>query len=407
MAYIKRDMENLILSLASEYPCILVTGPRQVGKTTMLEHIMPSGMRKITLDDLQQRALAKSDPEMFLSLNPAPILIDEVQYAPQLFSYIKIAIDNGAAPGSYLLTGSQSFRLMDIAQESLAGRIALLNLSSLSQHELYGTNEESPFEVGIPQITSRTSNMQKADINEIFQRIWKGSMPGYTSGKYTNRDIFYSSYLQTYISRDIKEEVKVSDDGKFLDFIRAAACRAGQELNIHALATDVEISDDTAKRWLKMLEKSDITFFVRSYPGAKLKRAIKRDKLYFIDTGLVAYLTRYSSAEILQNGSINGAILENYVVSEIRKTYLNTGKECLLYYFRDKQNNEIDLIIESNGLLHPLEIKKTYNPSAGMTKAFEILKKSTIPTGMGGIICTKEDVSAINKETLIIPIWCI
>ncbi len=406
MAYIKRDMENLVLELNKEYSCILITGPRQVGKSTMLEHL-DNNRTIISLDDLQERALAKQDPEMFLKIHPYPILIDEVQYAPELFSYIKIAIDKGAAPGSFWLTGSQSYKLMQLAQESLAGRIAILNMSSLSQHELYSSNNLIPFEVSLDNLQERSKRNTPAGIGEIYKRIWDGGLPGLASGKYTNRDVYYASYLQTYLSRDVKEEIVIKDDTKFVDFIRAVACRVGQELNIHSIAIDVDVSDDTAKRWLGMLEKSQIIFYLHPYSNNLLKRVVKSPKLYFFDTGLVAYLAKYSNAEILQNGSINGAILENYVVSEIRKSYLNCGKELFIYYYRDKQQQEIDLILETNNKLHPIEIKKSSNPTVSMTKNFAVLNKTTIDIGQGAIICMKDTLSALNSNTLLIPIWII
>ena len=406
MAYIKRDMENLVLELNKEYSCILITGPRQVGKSTMLEHL-DNNRTIISLDDLQERALAKQDPEMFLKIHPYPILIDEVQYAPELFSYIKIAIDKGAAPGSFWLTGSQSYKLMQLAQESLAGRIAILNMSSLSQHELYSSNNLIPFEVSLDNLQERSKRNTPAGIGEIYKRIWDGGLPGLASGKYTNRDVYYASYLQTYLSRDVKEEIVIKDDAKFVDFIRAVACRVGQELNIHSIAIDVDVSDDTAKRWLGMLEKSQIIFYLHPYSNNLLKRVVKSPKLYFFDTGLVAYMAKYSNAEILQNGSINGAILENYVVSEIRKSYLNCGKELFIYYYRDKQQQEIDLILETNNKLHPIEIKKSSNPTVSMTKNFAVLNKTTIDIGQGAIICMKDTLSALNSNTLLIPIWII
>ena len=403
MEYILRDMEKLVVELTKEYSCILITGPRQVGKSTMLEHI-DSKRNKVTLDDLQERNLAKTDPEMFLKIHKAPILIDEVQYAPELFSYIKIAIDNGAEPGSFWLTGSQSYKLMELSKETLAGRIAILNLTSLSQNELYG-NTLIPFDLDISNLQQRSLNRKPADIEEIYERIFNGGLPGLASGKYTNRDIYYSSYLQTYLSRDVKEEIDVKDDIKFIDFIRAVACRVGQELNVHSIATDVEVSDDTANRWLSMLEKSEVIYLLHPYSNNLLKRVIKSPKIYFFDTGLVCYLTKYSSALTLQNGAINGAILENYIVNEIRKSYLNAGKELFIYYYRDKQQHEIDLILENNGILHPIEIKKSSNPTQSMVKNFDILKKSTIPVGQGAIICAKDNLSALDSQTLLIPIW--
>ena len=406
MGYIKRDMERLILELTKEYSCILVCGPRQVGKTTMLKNIM-KGRTVVSLDDLEERKLAATDPAMFLAVHPAPILIDEVQYAPELFSYIKMAIDNGAPAGSYWLTGSQAFRLMTLAQESLAGRVAVLHLSGISQKEMYGSGEITPFEVSLQSISTRKKNRQPADVNGIYERIFNGSLPALLSGKFTNRNVYYSSYLQTYISRDVKDEIEGVNETQFLDFIRACACRTGQLLNVHSIATDVGVSDQTAKRWLEVLEKSDVIFYLHPYSNNLLKRTVKAPKLYFFDTGLVAYLTRHSSPEILLSGAINGAILENYIVTEIRKTYLNMGEECYLHYYRDKDAKEIDLIIEADGLLHPLEIKKTSSPNLAMTANFSVLDKALLPVGMGAVICLKETFTALDSKTLVIPVWTI
>lgn len=407
MGYITRDMESLIGELTKEYSCILVCGPRQVGKTTMLKNIMAENRSVISLDDLEERKLAKTDPAMFLTLHPAPVLIDEVQYAPELFSYIKMAIDNGAPAGSFWLTGSQTFKLMALAQETLAGRVALLHLSGISQKEMYGSGKNVPFEVSLQSMNDRKTNRQAADAIGIYERIWKGSLPALLSGKFTNRNVYYSSYLQTYISRDVKDEIEGVNETQFLDFIRACACRTGQLLNVHSIAADVNVADQTAKHWLAVLEKSDVIFYLHPYSNNLLKRTVKAPKLYFFDTGLVAYLTRHSSPEILQSGAINGAILENYIVSEIRKTYLNAGEECYLHYYRDKDAKEIDLIIEADGLLHPLEIKKTSSPNLAMTSAFGVLEKASLPVGMGAVICLKETFTALDKNTLVIPAWTI
>lgn len=407
MAYIKRDIENKILALSKEYSCILVTGPRQVGKTTVLKQLMNGDREYVTLDDLEERGLAKRDPAMFLQIHSTPIMIDEVQYAPELFSYIKIQIDNGAAPGTYWLTGSQAFKLMGLAQESLAGRVALLRMSGLSQHEIHGSGECKPFTPDLASLKARETTNAPADITQIYERIWMGSMPGLISGKFTDRDVFYASYLQTYIERDVKEQLQLADPLLFSDFVRAAACRAGQMLNVHDIAQDVGVSDDTAKRWLQVLEKSDVIFFLRPYSNNLLKRTVKTPKMYFFDSGLVAYLTRYSSPEILSNGAINGAILENYVVSELLKSYHNNAKECLLWYYRDSNSNEIDMVIESDGMLHPLEIKRSVNPSNGLIGAFAHLDKASVPRGNGAILCMRPKLSAINRENFIVPIWMI
>lgn len=407
MGYIKRDLENKILSLSQEYSAILVTGPRQVGKTTVLRRLMEQEREYVTLDDLEERALAQRDPALFLQLHRRPIMIDEVQYAPQLFSYIKLEIDQGAEPGSFWLTGSQAFRMMELAQESLAGRAALLRMPSLSQHEIYGTGEASPFTVELQALKERAAVNAPADLQEIYRRIWNGSMPGLISGRYTDRDVFYSSYVQTYIDRDVSDLVNLTDKLVFRDFVRAAACRAGQMLNIHDIAQDVGVTDDTAKRWLQVLEKSDIIFYLRPYSNNLLKRMVKTPKLYFFDTGLVAYLTRYTSPEILANGAINGAILENYVVSELIKTYHNQGKECPLWYYRDKSMQEIDVIMESDGMLSPLEIKRSVSPGSELVNTFQVLDRGAVPRGKGAILCMRPALSAVDAENYIVPIWMI
>ena len=405
-----RDMKNKIILLNKEYSCILLTGPRQVGKSTLFRMIMEDTEEKrevVTLDDLEERALAQRDPAMFFQLHEAPLIIDEVQYAPQLFSYIKIAIDKGAAPGSFWLTGLQAFRLMDLAQESLAGRVAILRMSSLSQHEIYGSGTTNPFIVDLTDIKTRKKTHEPANVINMYERIWKGSMPGLLSEKYSDREVFYSSYLQTYIDRDVSELVGGIDKLLFQDFIRSAACRIGEVLNIHAIANDVGVSDDTARRWLQVLEKSDIIMLLRPYSNSALHRTIKTPKLYFFDTGLVAYLTKYSSPEILSNGALAGHILENYVVMEIVKSYYNDAKNPLFWYYRDRDNKEVDMIFESDGELHPLEIKKSVNPGTGIINGFKVLDKGTIPRGKGAIICMRDELSAVDSNNLIIPAWCI
>ena len=408
MAYIRRTIEPKILQVSREYACLLLTGPRQVGKTTMLEHLMEGTDRtKVSLDNVEERKLAKTDPALFLEVHPAPLLIDEVQYAPELFSYLKIKIDNGAAPGSYWLTGSQAFRLMDLAQESLAGRTAILHMSALSQGELYSDGATSPFSIDLSALHARKTRLASASPLQMYERIWQGAMPGHRSGKFTDRDVFYSSYVQSYIDRDVTDMIPGVDKLQYADFIRAAACRAGQMLNVHDIAQDVGVSDDTAKRWLAVMEKSGVIFYLRPYSNNLLKRTVKTPKMYFFDTGLVAYLTKYSSPEILMNGAQGGAILENYTVAEIIKTYHNNAKDCILHYYRDKDANEIDLVIESDGELHPLEVKKSTNPASELASTFKILDKSSVPRGVGAVLCLREELTAIDRNTYIIPIWMI
>lgn len=408
MAYIHRTLEQKIMDISRDYSCLLLIGPRQVGKTTMLEHLMKgSARRKVTLDDAENRRLAQSDPALFLEMHPAPVLIDEVQYAPQLFSYIKIKVDNGAAPGSYWLTGSQAFQMMELAQESLAGRTAIVHMSALSQSELYGDGTTEPLSINPEKLNHRKEHLSSCNSVEMFERIWSGGMPGHRSGRYTDRDVFYSSYIQTYINRDVSDMIPGVDKLLFADFIRAAACRVGRLLNTHDIAQDVGVSDDTAKRWLQVLEKSEVIFYLRPYSNNLLKRTVRTPKMYFFDTGLAAYLTKYSSPEILMNGAINGAILENYTVAEIRKTWLNSARECLMHYYRDRDTNEIDMVIEADGELHPMEIRKSTNPGTELASAFKVLDKGSVPRGTGAILCLREEMSAIDRNTFILPIWMI
>ena len=407
MRYIARNLEKVVLEVTKEYPVVLVTGPRQVGKTTMLQKLMEGTDRNyVSLDDLNERNLAKTDPEMFLQLHKPPILIDEVQYAPELFVYIKIHVDKYHNEGDFWLAGSQVFKLMSGIQESLAGRVAVLSLTSLSQAEICG-GEMQPFTLDIEELSARRKERTKADTGVIFDRIFRGSMPAIVSEKNSNSQIFYSSYLTTYIERDVRELSDAIDSLKFLHFITAVAARCGQILNIAEIARDADINQKQAKNWLGVLETLGLIFYLHPYSNNMLKRLVKTPKLYFYDTGLVCYLTKWSSAETLQSGAMNGAILENYVVAEIRKTYLNCGKDPYMYYYRDKDAREIDIILEHDGVLNPIEIKKTANPGSELIKVFKLIDKSSAKRSKGAVVCMKPELSAIDRENYIVPVWMI
>lgn len=406
MNYITRNLESVVIQATKEYPVVLVTGPRQVGKTTMLQKLMEGTNRGyVTLDDLNERNIAKNDPELFLQLHKPPVLIDEVQYAPELFTYIKMNVDKNHEPGAFWLTGSQVFKLMRGVQESLAGRVAVLSLTSLSQAEIFG-GEMEPFTIEMEALAARKGR-KEVDIRGIFERIYKGSMPAVVSGANSNGQIFYSSYLSTYIERDVKELSDAIDSLKFFRFITAVAARCGQMLNVAEIARDADINQTQAKNWLGILETLGIIFYLHPYSNNLLKRLVKTPKLYFYDTGLVCYLTKWSSAETLESGAMNGAILENYVVAEIMKTYLNCGREPYLYYYRDKDAKEIDIILEHDGVLNPIEIKKTSNPGTELIKVFDLLDKSSTPRSKGAVICMKPGLSAIDRDNYIVPVWMI
>lgn len=407
MHYIKRNLEKVVAQVTKEYPVVLVTGPRQVGKTTMLQKLMEGTERGyVTLDDLNDRSLAKNDPELFLQLHKPPVLIDEVQYAPELFTYIKKYADKNHEPGAFWLTGSQVFKLMQGVQESLAGRVAVLSLTSLSQAEISGV-EMKPFTIELEKLSEREKERDKTDARGIFERIYRGSMPAIVSGANSNSQIFYGSYLSTYIERDIRDLSDAIDSLKFLKFMTAAAARCGQMVNVADIAQDADINQTQAKNWLGILETLGIIFYLHPYSNNLLKRLVKTPKLYFYDTGLVCYLTKWSSADTLESGAMNGAILENYVVAEIAKTYWNCGMEPYMYYYRDKDAKEIDIVLEHDGVLNPIEIKKTSNPGTELTKVFELLDKSSTPRSKGAIICMKPGLGAIDRDNYIVPIWMI
>jgi predicted AAA+ superfamily ATPase len=402
-------MEETFLKLNREFPAILITGPRQVGKTTMLRNLMGQeniSREYITLDDLTEREIAKNDPKMFFQIHKPPLFIDEVQYAPEIFTYIKIHIDKNYRPGDFWLTGSQVFKLMDGVRESLAGRVALLSMSSMSQAEICGAVTE-PFVVDFDKLSQRSRDRKSIDTPAVFDRIFNGGMPALVSGQYTERKALYSSYISTYIDRDVKEITGAINSLRFMSFITAAAALAGQMLNYKTIADAAGIDQVTAKNWIGILEKIGIVFFLHPYSNNVLKRTVSKPKLYFFDTGLVSYLTKWSSGETLMNGAMSGAILENYVVSELVKSYHNCGKEAFIYYYRDKDAKEIDLILEGDGKLYPIEIKKTAIPAPQLIKVFKTIDKAPLIRGTGAVLCTADKLSAFDANNLIVPVWMI
>lgn len=405
--YITRHMEKPVMELNEQYPVLLLTGPRQVGKTTMLEHLIEvegKGRKKVSLDDLTLRELAKTDPKMFFQLYQPPLLIDEVQYAPELFPYIKIMVDERHQPGDFWLTGSQLFKMMEGVQESLAGRVALLHLSPLSQSEIMKRPPEPPFSLELPLLSERQNGRQMLNTPEVFQRIHQGGMPALVTGTYSNASIFYSSYIDTYMERDVRRLSNDIDSLKFLRFLRSVAARTSQQVNYKGIADDAEIDQTTAKNWLHVLEALGIIFLLEPYSNNVLKRTVSTPKLYFYDSGIVCYLTRWSSPETAMEGAMSGALLENYTVAEIIKTYQNAGQEPFLYYYRDKDAREIDLILERDGKLFPIEIKKMASPPKKLTKVFDLIDKSPLQRGTGAILCMADQLGAFDQNNLVVPI---
>lgn len=401
--YIKRTIEESIIAASQQFPVLMVVGSRQVGKTTLLRHLARRDRRYVTLDDPTLVALAKSEPQLFLDRFEPPVLIDEIQYAPELLPYIKMRVDEHQRKGDYWLTGSQPFQLMKGVSESLAGRVGLVHLMGLSQLEIEKqTNLDQPFLQKDFMILAQ----QKAtdSLMQIYQKIWRGSFPAIALHDEVDRDLFYSSYMQTYLQRDLRDLAQVGDAQSFLRFLRVTAARTGQLLNYADLARDADISPNTAKHWISILQTSGIVYLLQPYHHNVTKRLVKTPKLYFLDTGLCGYLTQWSSPETLEAGAISGAILETYVVGELLKSYLHHGLTPAFYYYRDKDKREIDLLIEQDQTFYPIEIKKSASPNIAAVKHFKALERLPIHVGKGHLICFAAEAMPLTATIDVVPI---
>lgn len=403
--YLPRTLENFAKSAASQFPVLLVTGARQVGKTTFLRHFSESNRTYVSLDDVLLLDLAKRDPALFFQRFQPPLLIDEIQYAPELLPYIKMAVDNTRQPNLFWLTGSQQFHLMKGVSESLAGRVAVVQLLGLSRLERIGRGSESKPFVPMPsEIIEQERIIDPLDLRDLFQMIWRGSYPAIVVSKDMDRDLFYSSYVQTYLQRDVRDLARVGDEMAFLRFLRVAAARTGQLLNLSDFARDADISVNTAKSWLSIMQASGLVYLLEPYHNNLSKRLTKTPKLYFLDTGLCSYLTGWSSPETLEAGAMSGAILETWVISELLKSYLHNGRNAPFYYYRDKDRKEIDLLIVQDGIIYPLEIKKTASPTLADIRSFLSLQKLGMPVGPGGVICLTKQSLPITDSAMSIPV---
>ncbi len=404
MNYINRHIESAVKKASRMFPAVLVTGARQVGKTTLLKHIAKD-IPYLTLDDpiLLQSAIEESGG--FFKVSPPPVIVDEIQYAPGLFKYIKMISDDSGEKGQFYLTGSQQFKMMQNISESLAGRIGIINLLGLSHREIMN---DSFVEVFLPTeeyFAKRKLTAQQVDYKRVWEIIHKGSMPAMYSEE-TDWQMFYAAYTKTYIERDVRELTHVGDELKFIKFITAIASRTAQMINLSSVANEVGISAPTADRWLSILVSSNIVYLLQPYYNNRTKRAVKTPKLYFLDTGLAAYLTKWNTPEVLEAGAMAGAFFETFVVAEILKSYYNAGiLDPLLYYYRDKDAKEVDILIEQNGMLYPVEIKKTSNPGREHIENFSALEKiNGLSMGTGGVICMYDRNIHINEKSMVIPV---
>ena len=407
MIYIKRLIEDILNDRFENSKCVLVSGTRQVGKSTLLKRLY-SNINYVTFDDLLFKNLANDDPKLFISNLPKPSILDEVQYTPNIFHYIKMECDNSNDNGNYLLTGSQQMKIMKKAKESLAGRVSILELQALCLREINNIDFNKHFIPTNEYILLREQKLKK--YNNIWGIIHRGMYPElYRS----NRDWidFYSSYVKTYVERDVFEEINIKDEITFTKFLISVASRTGQLLNKQNIADEVGVSAKTIDSWLSILEKTGLIYILEPYYSNHLTRAIKTPKIYFKDTGLACYLTRWTTPEALENGAMAGHMFETFVVNEIIKSFTNEGKEYQfnLFYYRGKDNdvkeNEIDLIIEENGILYPIEIKKSANPTLSMAKAFKVLDKEIEKKrGQGAIVCLYDKKVLLREDVVVLPI---
>jgi len=419
--YIKRKIENRANGISETFPVLLITGPRQSGKTTLLRQLADANRKYVSLDDPDDRLFAKEQPVAFLERYSPPVIIDEIQYAPELLPYIKMHVDTHKTNGSYWLTGSQMFHMMKNVSESLAGRVGILNLFGLSGNEI-SENLFDAYTTNPDELLKRLETAKPLTTPDTFKRIHKGGMPRLYERADTDQDEYYSSYVQTYISRDIRDLTQVADELSFYTFLRVVAARTGSIVNYEALARETGISAPTAKQWLSILVSSGIAILIQPLHSNALKRVVKAPKMYFMDTGLAAYLAKWSSPDVLENGAMAGEFYETYVVTEIYKSFINAGKEPPLYYFRDNNMKEIDLIIWQDGTLFPIEIKKSSNPSdsaqsftaldpiADESNYDEMSAHLRMDIGVGNIICQTNNLRpAIRSKstTWLVPAWLI
>lgn len=424
MTYIKRSAEDTITRISDMFPVLLVTGPRQVGKTTLLQRLakiqLETGVDRkyVTLDDPDVRYLAKHDPALFLQRYSPPVLIDEIQYATELLPYIKMSVDRSKRKGDFWITGSQVFRLMKKASESLAGRVGIVNLLGLSDAEIYGEPSE-PFQTGAAHLMGRLSVRTPRGLNEIYARIFKGSMPELYADENMDWESYYRSYVDTYLQRDIRDFTQVADEMQFYNFMTIVAAHTSKPVVYEELATAAGVSAPTAKKWLSILVSSHIIALVQPYHNNALKRVVKMPLLHFLDTGLAAYLLKWGNPEALEKGAMSGAFFESYVFSEIYKSYLNAGKEPPIFYYRDKDQREIDLLIYQNGVLSPIEIKKAASPGKTAIKHFKVLEPVTkgetfggletlkVEIGTGSVVCMANDLLPVDENNWYVPAWLI
>ncbi len=405
MNYITRSMEKVVLKASEHYPVVMVCGQRQTGKSTMLRHIAESDRVYVSFDKAETRRLAKNDPALFFETYGHKLLIDEFQRVPSILLEIKNIVDNAAYSGDnpygmFWLTGSQKFKMMKNVSESLAGRVAVLTMLPFSEREIEGS-EEIPFSPEIEILKAKP--YEKKTQREVFEAIFRGGMPRIVTEPELDRDLYYSSYMDTYIARDVSELEHVGKLDDFRNLVTYLAANTGHELVYDNISKDMGISAPTIKQWVTILERSGIIYILKPYYSNISKRLVKTPKCYFLDTGLAAYLTSWPTAETLMNGNAAGAFFETYVVGEILKSWYNSGKEPPLYYYRDVDRKEVDLLMVEAGKVYPMEIKKAKDPSEP-DRNFSVLRNLGLEVMPGLILCMADEFFPINRGAYLCPV---
>lgn len=401
--YIQREIEQSLEALLAQFKCVLVTGARQTGKTTMLRHMLGDSYEYVTLDDMNELSNALESPGTFLNASVTPVIIDEVQLAPSLFRQTKLVVDETDSCGTVVLTGSQTYNLMQVVSESLAGRIGILELAPLSLRELAGSLGRGPY---VPEMVERGNAVRAPEGFDLWRHIQRGSMPR-LQDEGVDWYAFYSAYVRTYLERDVRQLINLKDQRKFYNFMVAAAARTGQLLNASDLASDADVDVKTIQGWLSVLEASGVIRILHPFWANTSKRLAKTPKLYFMDTGLACYLTGWNTAEQLRRGAVAGHMFETFVVSEVLKSYMNAGRDPRdVYFYRDSQKREIDLVIQDGRTLHPVEIKTSANVRADAVKNFEALRSfGDYEMGFGSVVCQTEKPCMIADGVQAIPVW--
>ena len=403
MAYIRREAEEVLGAMLAQFKSVLVTGARQVGKTTMLKELLGKDYGYVSLDATRIRRQAMDDPELFFRDRKPPLVIDEIQKAPILFEEAKALLDETDERGSIVFTGSQTLHLMEGASESLAGRVGVLHLPALSLREMLGTVGRGAYVPG--------GDIAEALLPDGFD-LWRVIRCGCYPDLYVrdmDPELYYSSYVQTYVERDVRSVLNVRDEEKFIAFLTLCAARTGQLLNLSDMGSEIGVSHNTVQSWTSVLKASGLVCLLRPLSSNASKRMVKSPKLYFMDTGLACYLLGWSTDKALREGAMAGAMFETFAVTEVIKSYLNQGRGVdRLFFYRDAHGNEIDLVIQRQDVLHPVEVKKRANPTSAAIKAFEHLEGVPgMRRGEGAVICQASEPYSLSETDRAVPLWCV